>query len=388
MVSNFLPSLEGFGVRRAWQTVLAGMAQLYQPPYHATSSFSVDFFPFKISNTSVEGDPNYIAPIYPILPFTKHDGNPILTPNPYNAWESAYLYNPTAIVIDETIFLIYRAQGHNKTSSLGLAWSTDGTTFTRLSYPILNATEPWEQIGGTEDPRIIRVDDMFYLTYTAYDGHTARLCMATSTNLLDWEKYPPLIPSYYDYPPPGRNVGKRYNWSKSGGIVKERQPDGLFHMYFGDSKIYHATSPDLLTWNATPSENYFAAGVFPWENSLVETGPPPIKTRDGRWLLVYNGMSVGGGGYQGRQYSVGQMLIDPSGSFRPNASDKTRPEMRDGPIARLERPFLWPEADNEIGGQVNKVVFAEGLVQYKGKWYLYYGQADSDLGVAIADVQL
>jgi hypothetical protein len=106
--------------------------------------------PFNITEATVEGDANYSAPIFPLLPFNKYSGNPILTPNPANNWESAYLYNPTAIVLNETIFLLYRAQNESKTSSIGLAWSTDGVNFTRLAEPILYATEPWEQIGGTE----------------------------------------------------------------------------------------------------------------------------------------------------------------------------------------------------------------------------------------------
>lgn len=357
-----------------------------QHKFHATTGSPARGFPFNISRRTVEGDAHYRAPVFPILPFKKYSENPILTPNPANDWESAYLYNPTAIVLDSTIFLIYRAQPANKTSSIGLAWSTDGVSFTRLSRPILTATEPWEQIGGTEDPRIVRIDGIFYLTYTAYDGETARLCVATSENLLDWKKYPPLFPHYYDYPPhgPGENVSVRFNWTKSGAIVRERQPDGLFHMYFGDSKLYRATSSDLLNWTAAPSKDYFAAGVYPWEDLLIESGPPPVKTRDGHWLLVYNGASSGRAHeYTLSQYSVGQMLVDPAGSFGANSE----PRLRDGPISRLEQPFLWPETDSEVGGQVDNVVFAEGLVQYKGKWFLYYGQADSDLGVAIADVQ-
>lgn len=104
---------------------------------------SSDSLPFTISPSTSEGDPNYSAPVFPIQPFNKFPNNPILTPNPANDWESAYLYNPTAIVLNETIFLLYRAQNESKTSSIGLAWSTDGTNFTRLNRPIIYATEEW-----------------------------------------------------------------------------------------------------------------------------------------------------------------------------------------------------------------------------------------------------
>lgn len=115
-----------------------------------TNATSATSLPFNITADTIEGDSNYTAPYFPLLPFNKYSGNPILTPNPANNWESAYLYNPTAVVLNETIFLLYRAQNESKTSSIGLAWSTDGVSFTRLNEPILYATEPWETIGGTE----------------------------------------------------------------------------------------------------------------------------------------------------------------------------------------------------------------------------------------------
>lgn len=359
-----------------------------QPPVSAEVAKSL---PFPIGRNTTEGDPNYIAPLYPILPFNKHPQNPILTTDPSHDWESAYIYNPTAIVLDETIFLLYRAQNASKTSSIGLAWSTDGVSFTRLREPIIYATEPWEQGGGTEDPRIVRIHGTFYVTYTAYDNRTARLCLATSTDLLNWTKYPPLFPNYVDMHYTDIGIPSlRFNYTKSGAIVTEPTPDGLYHMYFGDSFIYHAFSSDLLNWTALPSDEYFAAPMHPWESRLIEPGPAPIKTRDGRWILIYNGASMGEAGYNKSQYSTGQMLIDPSGAFRPSVTvpdGQYQPALRDGPIARTERPLLWPEAANEVTGQVNQVVFSEGLVQFKGKWYLYYGQGDSELGVAIADVQ-
>lgn len=390
------------------------MKFLWCIPCHAilaaaqSSSASVDSaLPFQINEQTVEGDANYSAPIFPILPFNKYASNPILVPNPSSNFESAYLYNPTAIVLNQTIFLLYRAQNSSKTSSIGLAWSTNGVDFTRLNRPILYATEPWEEIGGTEDPRLVRVNGTFYLTYTAFNNVTAQLCLATSTDLLNWTKYPPLFPGFQDVAYSDIDVpSPRLNHTKSGAIVKEPTPDGLYHMYFGDSFFYHATSPDLHNWTALPAEEYFAGPLNPWENRLIEPGPAPIKTRDGYWLLVYNGMTTGRIGYPRNQYSVGQMLIDPSGSFRPklNVTQGTyQPALRDGPVGRLERPILVPEAGNEQEGQVNQVVFAEGLVQYQGKWYLYFGktvsphlstfanttigQGDSELGVAIADVQ-
>ena len=179
---------------------------------------STSRFPFTISKSHKEGDKGYRAPNYPILPFTQFPHNPILTPNPEHAWESAYTYNPTAIVIDDTIFMLYRAQGPNLTSSIGLAWSTDGYHFTRLDKPIIAPTEKWETDGGCEDPRIVRINGTFYVTYTGYDkpNNRPQLVMASSEDLLHWRKYPPLFPDI--------------EHSKSGAIVNEPDAKGYYHM--------------------------------------------------------------------------------------------------------------------------------------------------------------
>ena len=107
----------------------------------------------------------------------------------------------------------------------------------------------------------------------------------------------------------------------------------------------------------------------------MEPGPPPVQTRDGKWILFYNGVATGAGGYKPAQYSTGQMLIDPV-SF-PNGP----------PVARVETPLLQPASVPEITGQVDNVVFTEGLVQYHGQWFMYFGQGDAFLGVASAPVQ-
>lgn len=101
-------------------------------------------------------------------------------------------------------------------------------------------------------------------------------------------------------------------------------------------------------------------------------------------------MTTGRAGYPQNQYSVGQMLIDPSGSLRAKLSmteGMYSPALRDGPIARLKQPILVSEGEGEVNGQVSQVVFVEELVQTGWKWFLYSGIADSELGVAVAEVQ-
>jgi predicted GH43/DUF377 family glycosyl hydrolase len=327
-----------------------------------------------ITPASREGDADYKAPSFPIGPFVKYEGNPLLVPNAANEFESAYIYNAAAIVLDDTVFLLYRAQNAAKVSTIGLAWSADGFNFTRLDHPVLEPSEPWEAGGGVEDPRVVRIDGVFYMTYTAWDLTTPRLCLATSTDLVHWTKQPPLFPDFLDVEVTDQGRTQvRHGHSKSGAIFPEKNAQGRYVMIFGDSFLYRAESEDLLHWRAEPFNAHFATAVHPWEDRLLEPGPSPIKTRDGKWILVYNAATTGAARYRNNQYSVSQMLIDYD-------------RLPDGPLARLDQPSVVVSAKNEHEGQVNEVVFCEGMVQFRGRWFLYYGQGDSELGVATADV--
>ncbi|KFY01719.1 hypothetical protein V495_06994 [Pseudogymnoascus sp. VKM F-4514 (FW-929)] len=326
-----------------------------------------------ITPKSREGCSNYISPTFPLGPFVKYKGNPLLVPNPENDFESAYIYNAAAIVLDDIVYLLYRAQNAAKVSFIGLAWSGDGFNFTRLDHPVLEPTEAWEAGGGVEDPRITRVDGTFYMTYTAYDLHKPRLCLATSTDLVNWKKYPPMFTDWADIEIElDGSHSIRRDHSKAGAIFAEKNAAGKYMMVWGDSFLQLAESDDLINWNPLPFNQHFATGVHQWENRLLEPGPAPIKTRDGKWILVYNAATTGGSGFASNQYSISQMLVDYK-------------NIRAGPLARLEWPSLLVEAENEHKGQVNEVVFCEGMVQFKGQWLLYYGQGDSELGVAVAD---
>lgn len=203
------------------------------------------------SKNSTQDDPNYKAPIFPLLGFEQYKNNPIMGPNPGNGWESKYLYNPAAMVIDNKVILLYRAQNDSLISAIGLAWSYDGYNFTRYNKPVFYPSEPYES-KGTEDPRLIRVNGTFYMTYTGYNGSQAQLCMATSENLIDWKKWGPILPDctdvVYRYDDMLNDNRPREGWSKSGAIAPEKV-NGLYQMQWGDSYLYAANSTDLIHWN-------------------------------------------------------------------------------------------------------------------------------------------
>lgn len=284
--------------------------------------------------------------------FQKYDGNPIITPRG-SSWESKDVFNPAAWSDADSVYLFYRAEDStgigrwNGTSRIGLATSSDGIRFDRRTEPLLEPTEPWELPGGMEDPRIVHIDSTFYLTYTAYDGETARLALASSPDLKSWTKH--------------GLVFSDSTWTKSGAILPH-QVDGKWWMYFGDTNIWVAHSEDLINWNAIeepvikPREGFF-------DSRLVEPGPQPLMTNRGI-LLLYNAAD------QDLVYRPGQALFD--------ANDPSRL------LKRSEEPFMEPESKLEQEGQVPNVVFIEGLVRHQNTWYLYYGMGDSGIGVAFS----
>jgi predicted GH43/DUF377 family glycosyl hydrolase len=301
-------------------------------------------------------------------PFTKYAGNPILAPTA-EGWESHALYNPTAWTDGKQVFLLYRAEGpcsfpgRNFTSRVGLATSRDGIRFERQAAPVLEPTEWYETPGGCEDPRLVCIGDTFYLTYTAYDGKVARLCMAVSPDLRSWEKWGPVFPdeAWDAYFPQAEYPQTPRGWSKSGAIIDERV-GGRYWMYFGDTHIWVASSEDLRHWQIE-AQPVISPRKGRFDSRLVEPGPAPVRLPEG-WWLGYNSAD------ENLRYAFAQVLIDPVDPCRV--------------LRRSETPLLEPTRPDEQVGQVPQVVFAEGLAQLGGRWFLYYGMADSRLGVAIA----
>jgi predicted GH43/DUF377 family glycosyl hydrolase len=285
-------------------------------------------------------------------PFVRYPGNPILGPTGAG-WEAKDVFNPAAWTDGEAVYLLYRAEdrkglpGREFTSRLGLARSADGLHFTRHPEPVMEAAEPYEMPGGCEDPRLVRIDGRFYLTYTAYDGQTARLCLATASDLHSWSRLGPLFPER--------------GWTKSGAIL-DQPIGGRYWMYFGDTHLWAAHSADFQHWEVVEAPVLSPRpGMF--DSRLVEPGPPPLLTPEGIWL-IYNSADAE------LRYAVSQVLFA--------ADDPTRV------LWRADVPLLEPTTADEIEGQVPRVVFAEGLVRFRDEWLLYYGMADSRIGVAVA----
>lgn len=338
-----------------------------------------------------------------IGPFTRPAaGNPVLAPQPASVftdpildqpvhWEALHAFNPAAVLRDGKVVVLYRAEddsgsmsigGH--TSRLGLAESSDGVHFTRLPEPVFfpadDAERSREWPGGVEDPRLVEAEDGSYvLTYTQWNRSTYSVGIASSRDLRHWTKYGPAFAAALG----GKYAGLKY---KSAGIVTRLQGErliaakilGRYWMYWGEGVVRLATSTDLLHW--TPLED--AAGALvevlhprsgKFDSTFPEVGPPPVLTDKGI-VVLYNGKNAVTGGdpaLGANAYAAGEALFasnDPAHLLAYSAQPVLRPEM----------PY------EKTGQYLAGTTFAEGLVFRHDRWWLYYGCADSLVGVASA----
>ncbi|WP_373072023.1 glycoside hydrolase family 130 protein [Zeaxanthinibacter enoshimensis] len=307
-------------------------------------------------------------------------------------WQQADVFNPGAVVRNDTVFMLFRAEDDpeailgGRTSRIGLAYSTDGINFTKYPEPVLypekDEFRKWDHPGGIEDPRVVELENGEYLMlYTSWNQDTARLSVATSPDLKNWKKHGPTFQSAYN--------GKFLDtWSKSGSVVTEvrngrliaKKINGLYHMYWGELFVNLATSEDGIHWTPMVEDDGSLLKVFEptlndFDSHLVEPGPPALYTDNGI-ILLYNGKNLSGEGAGSvvpeGTYCGGQVLFN-----------KEKPEEM---MKRLEKPFICPSLPHEITGQYKAgTTFIEGLVLYQGKWFLYYGTADSMVGVAVSE---
>lgn len=325
-------------------------------------------------------------PVFPWYNFVKYEHNPILL-SQGTGFESMAVFNPTAIVENDTIYMFYRAENWGREnwvpetrrpliwtedmewpgiSVIGLATSTDGIHFDTRDHPILIPEHEYESVGGLEDPRITKIGSTFFLTYTGVGGNSRinSLCLATSTNLLDWQKHGPM-----------------FEFGSKAGAILPNITNGQYYMYFGSKEISLATSSDGLNWTVnrsnllTPREGFF-------DELLCEVGPSPILTNN-EIILIYNGATKGVDTRIGRYTKVTRS----NGVFRTYSTgiavfDRNDPSKL---LYRSNIPFLNVTEEFEKRGQVDNVVFVSGVVKYDSQWFMYYGCADTYIGVAISD---
>ncbi len=307
-------------------------------------------------------------------------------------WQKADVFNPAAIVRNGKVYILFRAEDipgtaiGMRTSRIGLAVSKDGLHFKKMKEPVLYPDSSrfiqYDYPGGCEDPRIVEKEDGTYvLLYTSWNRDVARLSVATSPDLLHWKKQGPAFAKAYN--------GKFLNtWSKSGSVVTKQvnkkiiaaKVNGKYWMYWGENPMYLAYSEDGVVWTPVVNEQQELIPVMSgrdkkFDSQLTEPGPPALITDEGI-LLIYNGKNSENENADPAlpkgTYCGGQALFD--------LHDPSKL------IGRCTEYFIKPDLAHEVFGQYKAgTAFTEGLVFFKGKWFLYYGTADSMVGVAVKD---
>jgi predicted GH43/DUF377 family glycosyl hydrolase len=253
--------------------------------------------------------------------------------------------------------------GEDNTSVLGYAESSDGRNIDfRLEAPLYSPREDFEQKlepggnSGCEDPRLTLLDDMIYMTYTAYDGRSVPRVALTSIKKDDflkkkWEWSKPSLIS-----PPGLDDKDAFVFpEKVNGkyLIIHRIGHDMDYSYHADLNFKDDEWLEEYLW-VIPRKGW-------WDSRKVGAAASPIKTPEG-WLLLYHGIS------DSNIYRVGALLLD----------------LKDPTIVlgRTESPILGPEAKYELIGIIQNVVFPCGNVQINDELFVYYGAADKVIGVA------
>ncbi|MEK7109364.1 MAG: hypothetical protein AAB919_02920 [Patescibacteria group bacterium] len=290
--------------------------------------------------------------------------NPILRPAPKHEWESKAVFNPAAIDIDGTVHLLYRAMGQDNTSVLGYAASKNGIKITkRGAAPCYVPREEFEKKkldgapSGCEDPRLTRIGNTIYLMYTAFNGVDPWRVALSSISVKDfvggrWDKWekPQLVT-----PDPVQD--------KDAALA----PEKIHRQYM----ILHRIDPllcadfldtlDFKKSRLTRCIEIMGPRPGMWDSKKIGIAGPPIKTKKG-WLLIYHGVS------KTATYRLGAVLLD-----------LKNPAVI---VSRSVDTIFEPLEEYERVGQVRNAVFSCGAVLRGDTLYIYYGGADTVVGVA------
>jgi predicted GH43/DUF377 family glycosyl hydrolase len=283
--------------------------------------------------------------------------------------------------------MFYRAVSKGNYSSLGYCQISKNKVLSRSKFPII-APEFDYEIHGVEDPRIVKVDDVYYLFYTAYDGKNARTALAYSRDLTHFQKQGLVTPSIaYEkarqlflnpaLPESYSRYALHYQRNIAPDVLLWEKDLVLFPKKFnGKFLLLHRVMPGvqymyLDNLEQLKSEEFWTAQLrqlhehivmnpkFWYENHKIGASCAPIETPQG-WIQIYHGVEETSGG---RVYRASAALLD--------LNDPTKV------LGRLPEPLFSPQKAWEKQGVVSNVVFPTGAGVYGDELYIYYGAADT-----------
>ncbi|HWZ13586.1 MAG TPA: hypothetical protein VNW95_00005 [Mucilaginibacter sp.] len=301
-------------------------------------------------------------------------------------FENESVLNPAAIREGDSIHFFYRAVHFRNYSTIGYCrLDSPLHVAERDDKPFLKSEFDYES-HGMEDPRIVKIDGTYYLTYVAFDGVNALGALATSVDLLHFKKAGIIVPKikYTDFDRLTKNnkeLNEKYlSYNEGANYLADKDLVFFPRRINGKLTFLHRIKPDIQITAINDLgdltdqfwENYFSnfaenialAPKYPHEICYLGSGCPPIETEHG-WLLIYHGVKAIENKFE---YSCCVALLD---------IDDPRKE-----IARLPYPLFKPELDYELKGDVDDVCFPTGTALFDDKLYIYYGAADELIACA------
>lgn len=314
-------------------------------------------------------------------------------------FENEGVLNPAVIKEGKTIHLFYRAVRKGNHSSIGYCKLNKHLVVKeRSDKPVIVPQFDYES-QGVEDPRIVKIDGLYYLTYTAYDGINAMGALAVSKDLKHFEKHGTLVPQvtydeflrlaesngplnekYYRYNEHEQVLEKqgkkRFLWDKNVIFFPRRIKGKLYFLHRIRPDIQIASVKHLKELTPEFWQEYFLrfndhillSPKHKHEVSYIGGGCPPIETKHG-WLLIYHGVHDT---IKGFVYSACAALLDLKNPKKE--------------IARLPYALFRPEHKWELKGEVNNVCFPTGAVLINDTLYIYYGAADEQIACASVSI--
>jgi predicted GH43/DUF377 family glycosyl hydrolase len=310
-------------------------------------------------------------------------------------FENEGVLNPAVMRDGDSVHIYYRAVRKGNNSSIG---------YCRLDGP-LNVVERWDkpfivpefeyESHGVEDPRIVKIDGLYYLTYTGYDGINARGALATSKDLIHFKKQGIIVPpiTYAEFVFMAESAGKvdKNYYRNHKFYYQEADPKKKIMLWDknvvffprrinGKLVFLHRIRPGIqivsvnsmkdltkefwLDYFHNLQEHIVMDPHHAHESAYIGCGAPPVETKEG-WLLIYHGVRKSN---HGLIYSACAALLD--------LDDPSKL------LARLPNALFTPEFEWELRGEVNNVVFPTGTALFGNTLFIYYGAADTQIACA------
>lgn len=333
------------------------------------------------------------------LTITRSPGNPIIWPGKWD-WRMSNAYNPGVLYEDGRFYLYERTAGSLRPHQcyVGLLESEDGVHFSHvLNKPVLSPEMIGYPFGSVQDPRVVRINDTYYMTYAfrrfawnisptglgvpdasqaqfpgfdpSTDKNLTRSGIAVSKDRIHWEFFGWATPDTLD----DRDV-ILFPEKIAGRFALLRRPIGFVDTDTGHSEehpsIRISYSTDLKTWS---EPEVVIRPKFKWEDNRIGGATPPIRTERG-WLVLYHGVENTNPATRRVIYRLGAMMLDLDNPAKV--------------LARARDFIMEPEAYYErFGLFIPNVIFPTGCAIKDGLLWIYYGCCDTSIGLAIVPLE-